>query len=74
MTTQSRSIVKGQRFMAFLATIIALNFTMWFAHYIDAPNEIANQVILWECVIGGAIVIGRSAVHISEALATAKKK
>lgn len=73
MTTQS-SGVRGQRFLAFIATIIALNFTMWFATRINAHDNIADQVILFECLIGGVVVLGRSAVHIGEAFATARKK
>lgn len=65
---------RGQRFLAFVFTIIALNFTMWFATYINAHDNLADQVILFECVIGGTVVLGRSAVYVSEAWATARKK
>jgi hypothetical protein len=73
MTTQSRGM-HGQRFAAFLGTIIALNFTMWFSTAIHASAEVASQVIVFECAIGGVLVLGRSAVHIGEAWANAKRK
>lgn len=68
-TSQSAG-ARGQRFYAFLVTVLALNLTLWIATVIGAPQILAEAVIQWECIIGIVLVLGRSAKYVIDAWAS----
>lgn len=73
MAAQSSGIT-GQRFIAFLVTVLSLNSTLALATYLNATPELAMHVIEWESIVGIILVLGRTGVHIAEAWANRKKE
>ena len=63
----------GQRMLAFVVTILALNGTLALATFMQATADIANHVIEFESIAGIVLLLGRTGVHIAEAWATRGK-
>lgn len=66
--------VTGQRFIAFLVTVLSLNSTLALATYLNATPELAMHVIEWESIVGGVLILGRTGVHMAEAWASRFKQ
>lgn len=71
-TTQSSGFY-GQRFYVFVFTVLALNFTMFFATRIHADLQLALVVVEWTCFVSIALILGRSGVHLAEVWSTRTK-
>lgn len=72
MAAQSSGIT-GQRFVAFMVTVLALNATLALATYLGASIDLAKHVIEFTAITGMILVLGRTGVHIAESWANRGK-